>query len=797
MGLDHRIGKHFLKPGIGFGGSCFAPEETVLVRHRGRTTLQSFKQLWRRLAAEHEELEDGLIEPSNLEVLSWVPGGEEPQFLPVMCATRRDYDGELVEVRTKMGRRLRTTPDHGWIVGDGNGGEPEFKLAADVTTEDWVPLALGVSARSGRGAEVSALMAAAEAAELSPRQLIVRPDRDRIAELVRRPTDERRRVFAGPASVAARTGDVKRTGTLRHDELLRAGIALEGSTISTTKSGNRPRSELRLDGLFWRVVGLYLAEGNTYVEASGRHRIQWSFHPTREQHLADEVDGVLARAERTSARLADVHRPAGRGLLASARDLVDRGARPGPPQLRAAPPRPDLGPARRGALGLAVRACSRATALVADQRRAERDHRDGDGQRRARGRRAAAAGQRRDRRLAARRSDVRSRPRTRTGSGSAAPIRSSGRSGSSPSATVPASWPRSRGSTSGSRRPAIAASATDPPGCASPPHERQRYRGPVYSMEVSYAHTVVGTAGMALANCFPKDVSALKQLAGNSGYHFQLLTAVIEVNELQKRRVVGKLQKHLGSLVGKTIALLGLAFKANTDDMREASSLVLAARLQADGARVRAYDPIAEDRGAQADDRSGVRRLGAGGGGRRRRLRHRHRMAGVRRAGLDRRCATGWPAGWSSTAATSWTRTRSARPASRTRESGAEGTRHGLRRRAHVVQALILAGGEGTRLRPLTSTMPKPVVPLVDRPFIVYMLEWLRGHGVDEAILSCGFMADGVRSVLGDGSGARGAPQLRRGAAPAGHRRRAEVRRGPAAAIASSCSTATSSPTST
>jgi UDPglucose 6-dehydrogenase len=96
-------------------------------------------------------------------------------------------------------------------------------------------------------------------------------------------------------------------------------------------------------------------------------------------------------------------------------------------------------------------------------------------------------------------------------------------------------------------------------------------------------------------SCFPKDVSALKQLAGNSGYHFQLLTAVIEVNELQKRRVVGKLQKHLGTLVGKRIALLGLAFKANTDDMREASSLVLSARLQGDGAHVTAYDPVAEE----------------------------------------------------------------------------------------------------------------------------------------------------------------------------------------------------------
>src|SRR6059058_5193263 len=96
-------------------------------------------------------------------------------------------------------------------------------------------------------------------------------------------------------------------------------------------------------------------------------------------------------------------------------------------------------------------------------------------------------------------------------------------------------------------------------------------------------------------SCFPKDVQALKQLAGNSGYHFQLLTSVIEVNELQKRRVVNKLKKHLGSLVGKTVALLGLAFKPNTDDMREAPSLVLAARLQAEGAHVRAYDPVAEE----------------------------------------------------------------------------------------------------------------------------------------------------------------------------------------------------------
>jgi UDPglucose 6-dehydrogenase len=104
----------------------------------------------------------------------------------------------------------------------------------------------------------------------------------------------------------------------------------------------------------------------------------------------------------------------------------------------------------------------------------------------------------------------------------------------------------------------------------------------------SYLRPGVGYGG----SCYPKDVPFLKLLAGSSGYHFQLLTAVMEVNELQKRRVVGKIKKHLGDLPGKTVALLGLAFKPNTNDMREAPSIVLAARLRAEGAEVRAWDPL-------------------------------------------------------------------------------------------------------------------------------------------------------------------------------------------------------------
>ena len=121
----------------------------------------------------------------------------------------------------------------------------------------------------------------------------------------------------------------------------------------------------------------------------------------------------------------------------------------------------------------------------------------------------------------------------------------------------------------------------------------------------SFLRAGIGYGG----SCFPKDIAALKQLAGNSGYHFQLLTSVIEVNELQKRRVVGKLTKHLGSLRGKTIALLGLAFKPDTNDMREAASLVLAVAAARRGGAGAGLGP-GRDRGgaAAAPGRGALRR---------------------------------------------------------------------------------------------------------------------------------------------------------------------------------------------
>ncbi len=573
IGLDDRIGPKFLQAGVGFGGSCLAGEETVLVRHHGRTTLLRLEDLWRRLEHEDGPGEDGVIEPLGLEVLSWAPDQAEPLFLPVMCATRRDHEGEIVEVRTKMGRRVRSTPDHPWLVSDGAGGEVDIKLAEHLTTEDWLPLAMERTANL-EPAGISTLLAAAEAAEIAPDKLIVRPRREHLDAL---------------ALTGARANEIRRAGTMRLHEMAAHDVPVRGATLKTAKNGTEVASELTLDAAFWRVVGLYLAEGHATPE-----RLHWSFHLEREQHLVDEIAAYWLRhgARVRTFRLATAHEVRVQSRLVSAwwTQVLGLGRTSYEQRL------PDL---------IWDRPLADKWALLSGLF-------EGDGSW----------------------SLVNGGPSCIIEMGTVSDeladgvlrllaevgIVASRRIGRTAKSTKDTHWIRISGAEQVERaiplvperdRPGVLASVARQAKRIAPTGsrrfddgaawvrvtsaDREPFAGAVYSLEVVGSHTFVTSGGVVLHNCFPKDVTALKQLAGNSGYHFQLLNAVIEVNELQKRRVMAKLEKHLGSLVGKQVALLGLAFKPNTDDMREATSLVLSARLQAAGAEVSAYDPVAEE----------------------------------------------------------------------------------------------------------------------------------------------------------------------------------------------------------
>ena len=538
MGLDDRIGPKFLQAGIGFGGSCFHPDETVLARVSGSARLLTFEQLWR-------------VRDEELEVLSWVPGESEPEFMQVSVVTRRDYDGDMIDVRTKLGRRIRVTEDHPFVVSDGWSDDVlSVELARDLSDADWLPLANG----GPSGFEPA----------LAPIGGVF---------------DYVDRVRVRPAG---------RTPAVR----LAPEVDLRGATIGTASNGVFTPMELAVDEHFWRVVGLYLSEGHVSRDGS-RERITWSFHPEREQHLVDDVvtywqrHGVATRVHRaTTAMRVDV---SSRILAAWWTQLLGLGRNSYTQRL------PDV---------IWEQSLERKRALLSGLW-------EGDGSW----------------------SLVNGGPSVILEWGTISDELAEGvarllgdvglvcswRRGRTAKSTKETHWLRISGADQVERglflvperdRPGVLAAIGRQAKRIAPTGyrrfdggtpwvrvietRREHYRGPVYSCEVPGSHTVVSSGSLTIHNCFPKDVEALKQLAGNSGYHFQLLNSVIEVNELQKRRVLAKLQKHLGSLVGKEIALLGLAFKPNTNDMREASSLVLSARLNAAGARVRAYDPVAE-----------------------------------------------------------------------------------------------------------------------------------------------------------------------------------------------------------
>ncbi len=595
MGLDDRIGPKFLQAGIGFGGSCLAGEETVLVRRLGRARLMALEELFSDLSFDLHpgEAQSGHLRPFGTEVLAWQPGAARPEWFPVSAVTRRRYEGDMIAVRTKTGRSVRTTPDHPFVVA-GSGG-PRVVQADALTDRDWLPVPLG-------GAEAVAQpvtrLSLTEHLPVPEAAVIVRPREREVVALGARPVSERKAALAHERGSLSRIHDIVRSGALRLDEAGALDLDVEGATYSTARNGTHVPGELVVDERFWRIAGLYLAEGHCSVDGL-RHRISWSFHPTREDDLVEEVAsywrdlGVKHDVRQmTTTKQVTV---SSRLLAHFWVDVLGLGENCGTHRIPDAIW--DAPEAHRRALLSGMWRGDGSWSLVGGGPSVILEygtvsHPVADGVLRLLADLGVVASVRVGRTTKSTRDTYWLRisgaeqvermldlvaPADRLG------IESSiARQGKR---IAPTGHRRDESGTAWARVTSV--------------DRVQGFADWVYSLEVPGPHTFVTSAGLVVHNCFPKDVNALKQLAGNSGYHFQLLNAVIEVNELQKRRVIGKLEKHLGTLVGRRVALLGLAFKPNTDDMREASSLVLAARLQAAGAHVVAYDPIAEQEARQ------------------------------------------------------------------------------------------------------------------------------------------------------------------------------------------------------
>jgi len=521
MGYDKRIGFEFLKPGPGWGGSCFVGEETILVRRGDDVRLLRFDDLF-------DEVER--IGPEGWQALSWRRGEPRPEWLPIATFTKRPYDGDVVDIRTKMGRRLTVTADHPIVVCDGVDDETERRLlAGDVTTSDWMPIAQG-----------------------HPLSL---DDR-----LVLRTPPGRAMAHANPLP-----------------------------------------DEVEVDPRLWRMIGLYLAEGHT-----ARDHVIWTFNHTGEEALVEEVASYW-RELGTRVR---VHSQATtRCVSINSTRLVkwfDELRLGRTSHTKAIPDliwdRPEI-----------------------EKRALLRGLWDGDGSW----------------------SYINGGPSVIMEYGTASwrladgmlrllgdvGVMASQRIGRTAKSTVDTHWLRVSGADqiekawflfpvdeldemdasiarqakriapTGYRRLSKAAAWVRVTGV-----DRRPFCGDVYSVHVPISETIVTTAGLVSAQCFPKDTRALVKIAEDAGYDFDLLRGVVSVNEQQYERMAMKVELSAGgSLDGKVVAAWGLAFKARTDDLRDSPAIEVIRRLQQRGATVRAYDPaITEEHAATREALQGI-----------------------------------------------------------------------------------------------------------------------------------------------------------------------------------------------
>jgi UDPglucose 6-dehydrogenase len=566
MGYDKRIGTEFLRPGPGWGGSCFDGTETLIVRDLYGTRMVRFDQL-------------ADLTLDGLEVLSWAPGQIIPEFQPAVAVTQRPYIGDMIHLRTKMGRRLSVTADHPMIVRDGD--ESIIKLAGDITIEDWLPISLGSPLGDLVGAEHASMIEAIHYAGLMWNKVIVR-------------LSESQRSIARQADHVLpinRRTDSRRCGAMRLTEAALMRLPLQGATFGTTTNGTYVPASVELTDECWEMIGLFLAEGHITTDGS-RRRIFWAFHPTDEKRLADFVAGFWRRlgTKVTVRRLSTTLQVSiSSRILASwfehilgtgtncynhrlpdaiwsasetAKQAILRGLWAGDGSwslLNGGPSvaleygtvSPDLADGMLRLLaemGIIARQKVRRTTkstvdthwlvisgadqiedalwlLEPHERETVRGHVANQAKR------IAPTGYRRDRKGTA--------------------------------------WVR----------------------VASIEREAEVDQT-VYSVEVAHNHTVVTSGGLVAHNCFPKDSRALLKIAHEAGYRFDLLSGVITVNDEQFDRVTDKIRVAAGgSLAAATIAVWGLTFKARTDDLRDSPSVSIINRLLAAGAKVKAFDP--------------------------------------------------------------------------------------------------------------------------------------------------------------------------------------------------------------
>ncbi len=602
MGYDKRIGRAFLDAGLGYGGSCFEASETVFTLNSPNVTAERLDTLFAKGGAPFLGNVVELVQPSDQRVLAFDLEAGQPILADVKAITRRPYKGTMVKINTSMGRTLRVTADHPVILHK----DQQFTI---------LPAAAVVP-----GDQLMALCELPAIEQTTNLNLIdLLRDTDLEADVYVKPTDntfsEQYEQFAAaiPQDMLKYPNEIKRHNrmSLRLFRYLSEShvlnIPAEKLQLYTAKGAATMISALiPVDVDLLRLCGYYLAEGylaqDTGRAGAVRERVGFCFHEQEAEYIAD-VQRILRRwglkyIERhaTSALTTIVSSRIFSWLL---RDVFRCGTRSEDKAL----PRLvfNVLPELRLELIRGAFSGDGAVTTVQDGQNLMLEY--------ATVSKVLADGMT----LLLQTLGVIPSIRTRWMNKSTQEAYILRVSGYEQIAALKNAF----GNKHRARIESILAGYQR----HIQPHGYKRHGAfatlvvreveyedaetTVYSMETSTG-TLITSSGLISHNCFPKDVRALAHMADEAGLHPQLLHAVMDINHDQRRLVVTKLISILGSLRGCTIGILGLAFKPNTDDMREAPSVDIIRWVTSQGAAVRVYDPVASKTGREALESEGI-----------------------------------------------------------------------------------------------------------------------------------------------------------------------------------------------
>jgi len=603
MGYDKRIGHAFLDAGLGYGGSCFEADETVFTLNSPNVAAERFDTLFAKGGTSLRGDVVELVQPEHQRVLAFDLETGKPTLADVKAITRRSYTGKMVKINTSMGRVLNVTADHPVIVYK----DRQFNvLQAEAVVPGDQLLAL------------CTLPVVKQATSLNLLELLhgTALESDVYVQPVDNTFSEQYEQFATaiPVEMLKYPYEIKRHNRmslrlfryLSERNLLNAPA--EKLRLYTAKgAATMINAVIPVDADLLRLCGYYLAEGyiaqDTGRAGAVRERVGFTFHEQELEYIAD-VQRILGRwglkfIERNTTH-ALTTLVSSRIFAWLIRDVLRCGTRSEDKAL----PRLVFNVPIELRLELIRGAFSGDGAVTTVQ----------NGQNvileYAIVSKALADGMT----LLLQTVGVIPSIHTRMMNKSTRMAYILRLSGYEQITVLKDAF--------GGKRRAQIDSILNGYRRHIQPHGYQRFDGfatlavrsvehkdvetTVYSMETSTG-TLIASSGLISHNCFPKDVRALAHMAAEAGLHPQLLHAVMEINHDQRHLVVTKLTNILGSLRGTTIGILGLAFKPDTDDMREAPSVDIIRWVTSQGAQVRVYDPVARETGRAALESAGTR----------------------------------------------------------------------------------------------------------------------------------------------------------------------------------------------